>query len=186
MDAYFVEAGWLISRFYQLSKTWGILMWLILVQAVWSLVDDVAVTWSGLLQRKIHVLAAWWCGCLLLSSTGVSCLVIQVSADCCAGFCCLVVQELLLGDVRTGVAGLLQLWLAVAPSWYLQRGVMRRPEVILRELSEIALKRAGLWLSEISSEKSCLRGFRWLIGNWHQLWWVCGCDWADSTSAAGY
>ena len=60
-----------------------------------------------------------------------------------------VLQVLLLGYVGT-VAGLSWSWSAVGAgycvvvSWYLSRGVMRRPEVIFKRLSKV------------SSEKGCL------------------------------
>ena len=41
--------------------------------------------WLSLLQRKIQVLADWWCRYLLLSNAGVCCLVVE-------GACCLVMQ----------------------------------------------------------------------------------------------
>ena len=71
----------------------------------------------------------------------------------------------------------------IAVSWYLQRGIARRPEVILRRPSEIALKRAGYDFRKLALKKPFERVsvIGWKLASAS----VCSCDWLDPTSAAG-
>ena len=124
--------------------------------------------------------AALWrwnciCECPLLGDTCVSSLVVQVLASwSCRNRCC------------RFTASLAGCWVVI--SWYLSRGVVMRSEVILRRLSEIALKRAGydFWILA----PSCLRKSNgdWLVTDisyvesvavigWIQCWLLAAGRW---------
>ena len=69
------------------------------------------------------------------------------------GVCCLVMQELvfgylLLGDARTGAVGL------AGCGIIMERGIVRRSEMIPRRLSEIALKRAGYDFCKLAQKRA--------------------------------
>ena len=71
-----------------------------------SLLNEGAVAWSGLLQRKMQMLAAWWWRCLQLGDAGTD---VAVDAD----VCCLVIQ---VSNAGTGAVVLLQVGLSAALS----------------------------------------------------------------------
>ena len=129
-----------------------------------------------------------WCCCMILSAAMENTGLVNWLWNCC----CLVIQVSAAWQCRCPLFGLAGAGLQVSAawwcwnrysrfaaslanccivvSWYLQR---TRGEILRR-------------LSEISSEKSCLREFQWLAGKWNQQCRVCGYDWLDSTSATGY
>ena len=91
--------------------------WLQMRELIWRclLLGDAGAVAASACCLEMLVFAAWWCG-----------------------YCCLVLLEAVL-QVLLQSDWLLRRRLVISA-----RGVVRRPECILRRLSEIALKRAGL------------------------------------------
>ena len=130
--------------------------------------------WTGMLLYDL-VCCNKKCSCLRLGDSGFYCLAMQVSAawwywSWSAGVCCLVMSE----QVEQ---------VCCKSCWLLCRhfvvSTKRCSEWSSEEFLKLALKRAGYDFSGISSEKSCLREFWWLVGNWHQQWlslqlWLVG------------
>ena len=97
-----------------------------------------------------------------------------------SGVCCLVMlKQVLLVCCKCG-------WLLCCRFVVSAKGCRGDQRWSSEDFLKLAHKIAGLWLSEISSEKGYLREFCWLVGNWHWLRWVCDSAWLDSTSATGW
>ena len=111
--------GWLIGWLSLVNR--GMLMWL---QSADDSLSKVVVHWTRVLLHDL-VCCNGKCRCLLLGDASLCCLVMQVSA---ARYC----RCLVLGGAAS-MAGC-----CIVILWYLQRGVVRRPEVIFRRLSEIS------------------------------------------------
>ena len=98
----------------------------------------------------------WICRCLLIGD---------------AVFCCLMMQELVCRCLLLYDAGKDAVGFAASRtgccvvSWYLQRDVVRRPKLILRRLSEIAIKSAGDHFRKLALKRS---------------FWESCCDWLES------
>ena len=134
---------------------------------IWSASTEYAGT-------GLQVSAAWWCRYFLLGSAGVCCLAVQVSASwwwrnrsaawwCWSRCCCFVAS----------LAGC-----CIVVTLYLQRGVVRRSEVILRRLSEIVLKKLVYDFQKLALKRAVWESF----GNWLES----GIDCAESAAVIGW
>ena len=108
-------------------------------------------------------------------------LVMQMTAAWECGNRCLVLLEAVLQVFITRMASC-----CVVVLWYLQRDIVKTPEVSLDDSLKLLLGDLVFDFLKLNLKRAVLRGFRWLVGNWHRLCWVCCCDWLNSTPAAGW
>ena len=114
--------NWSMSRFFQFLVKRGCID---VASGYWWRSEQCSGSWTKVLWHD-----------LVCRKATVRCFIWK-----CRWFFVYAESGLLLGDAGTGAASLACCCIVV--SWYLQRGLVRRPEVIFSRLSEIALKRTG-------------------------------------------
>ena len=152
------EAGWLMSQFIQsLVNWWRVLRWSQSASASQSRVNAYGLGWCRYLLPGdagvcclVKLELVYRCCCLvvkehLLREDGAGLQILfhgdaGTSAAVDAGACCLMMLELVCSCLELVLLVCCKCsWLLHCCLWYLPRSVVRRPEVIIKRLSEVSL-----------------------------------------------